>query len=192
MWPFHRHEQAGSGDLNDPTDDILSWAERTLGKPGSGLRRLLELVDSPVDLSEDAAAPEDWRSSVQDPWKDGWGLTHTEVAKEPDGEGAPAESSTEVAKEPDGEGAPAESSTEVAEEPQGDGAETEPGTTIVVVTTPSPEASEGEAHIFGDAQEAKLFVERLIDDGFDRERIKTIRGGPAQFNLSFRAVVDFD
>jgi len=62
----------------------------------------------------------------------------------------------------------------------------------VVVTTQSPEASEGEAHIFADPQDAKLFVERLIDDGFARERIKTIRGGPAHFNLSFRAVVDFD
>jgi len=82
--------------------------------------------------------------------------------------------------------------TEVAEEPDGDGVRAEPGTTVVVVTTPSAEASEGEAHIFANAQEAKLFVERLIDDGFDRERIKTIRGGPAHFALSFRAVVDFD
>ena len=82
--------------------------------------------------------------------------------------------------------------TEVAKEPDGDGARAEPSTTVVVVTTQSPEASEGEAHIFADAQEAKLFVERLIDDGFDRERIKTIRGGPAHFNLSFRAVIDFD
>jgi len=82
--------------------------------------------------------------------------------------------------------------TEVAKEPHDDGARAEPSTTVVVVTTQSPEASEGEAHIFADAQEAKLFVEHLIDDGFDRERIKTIRGGPAQFSLSFRAVVDFD
>ena len=82
--------------------------------------------------------------------------------------------------------------TEVAKEPDGYAVRAEPGTTVVVVTTHSPEASDGEAHIFADAQEAKLFVERLIDDGFDRERIKTIRGGPAHFNLSFRAVVDFD
>jgi hypothetical protein len=81
---------------------------------------------------------------------------------------------------------------EVATARDGEGAQAEPSTTVVVVTTQSPEASEGEAHIFADAQEAKLFVERLIDDGFDRERIKTIRGGPAHFNLSFRAVVDFD
>jgi len=82
--------------------------------------------------------------------------------------------------------------TEVAKEPDGDCVRAEPSTTVVVVTTPSPEASEGEAHIFADAEVAKRFVERLIDDGVDRERIKTIRGGPAHFNLSFRAVVDFD
>jgi len=82
--------------------------------------------------------------------------------------------------------------TEVAEEPAGDGPEPESGTTLVVITTQRPEASEGEAHIFADADEAKRFVERLIDDGFDRECIKTVRGGAAPFNLSFRAVVDFD
>jgi hypothetical protein len=63
----------------------------------------------------------------------------------------------------------------------------ERGTTIVVVTTQSSEASEGEAHIFADAQEAKLFVARLIDDGFDRDCIKTIRGGQAQLRVSSRA-----
>jgi len=82
--------------------------------------------------------------------------------------------------------------TEVAKEPDRDDAQAEPATTVVVVTAQSPEASEGEAHIFADTREAKLFVERLIDDGFDRDRIKTIRGGPANFSLSFRAVVDFD
>jgi hypothetical protein len=81
--------------------------------------------------------------------------------------------------------------TEVTEEPTGDGHEPEAGTTLVVITTQYPEATEGEAHIFADADEAKRFVERLIDDGFDRECIKTVRGGPAPFNLSFRAVVDF-
>jgi len=81
--------------------------------------------------------------------------------------------------------------TEVPEKPSNDGAWTE-STTLVVVTTQWPEASEGEAHIFADAGEAKRFVERLIDDGFDRECVKTIRGAPAHFNLSFRAVVDFD
>jgi hypothetical protein len=82
--------------------------------------------------------------------------------------------------------------TEVAKEPHGDGARAEPSTTVVVVTTQSPEASEGEAHIFADADEAKRFVERLIDDGFDRERIKTIRGGQTQLRVSLHAVVDFD
>jgi hypothetical protein len=81
--------------------------------------------------------------------------------------------------------------TEVVEEPAGDDHEPEPGTTLVVITTQWPEATEGEAHIFADADEAKRFVERLIDDGFDRECIKTVRGGPAPFNLFFRAVVDF-
>jgi hypothetical protein len=68
----------------------------------------------------------------------------------------------------------------------------ERGTTIVVVTIRSSEASEGEAHIFADAEEAKLFVAHLIDDGFDRDCIKTIRGGQAQLRVSSRAVVDFD
>ena len=81
---------------------------------------------------------------------------------------------------------------EVADEPAGDGPEPASGTTLVVITTQWPEASEGEAHIFADADEAKRFVERLIDDGFDRECIKTVRGGATTFNLSFRAVVDFD
>ncbi len=81
---------------------------------------------------------------------------------------------------------------EVAEEPTGDGPEPGSGTTLVVITTQRPEATEGEAHIFADADEAKRFVERLVDDGFDRECIKTVRGGAAPFNLSFRAVVDFD
>jgi hypothetical protein len=81
--------------------------------------------------------------------------------------------------------------TEVAEEAAGDGPQPEVDTTLVVITTQWPEATEGEAHIFADADEARRFVERLIDDGFDRECIKTVRGGPAPFNLSFRAVVDF-
>jgi hypothetical protein len=81
---------------------------------------------------------------------------------------------------------------DVADEKAGDGPEPEAGTTLVVITTKWPQAAEGEAHIFADAGEAKRFVERLIDDGFDRECIKTVRGGPAHFNLSFRAVVDFD
>ena len=109
------------------------------------------------------------------PWKDEWGPTHHEVATARDGEVAQADPSTEV-----------------TEEPKDDRTRAEPSTIVVVVTTQSPEASEGEAHIFADAQEAKLFVERLIDDGFDRERIKTIRGGPAQLRVSLRAVVDFD
>jgi hypothetical protein len=82
--------------------------------------------------------------------------------------------------------------TEVTEEPAGDGARPEPSTTLVVITTQWPEATEGEAHVFADPDEAKRFVERLINDGFDRECIKTVRGGPAHFNLTFRAVVDFD
>jgi hypothetical protein len=150
MWPFRRHDRAGRGRRRDATRDILSWAQRT--------SPVLGLSESPTDVSDTAADRLDWRGSVQDPSESVWGPTYTEVAKEPDADGARAE----------------------------------PSTTVVVVTTQSPEASEGEAHIFADAQEAKLFVERLIDDGFDRERIKTIRGGPAHFNLSFRAVVDFD
>jgi hypothetical protein len=82
--------------------------------------------------------------------------------------------------------------TEVARDPDDDGVRAESGTTVVVVTTPSPEACEGEAHIFAEAQEAKLFVARLIDDGVDRECIKTIRGGQTQLRLSVRTVVDFD
>jgi hypothetical protein len=81
---------------------------------------------------------------------------------------------------------------EVAEEAAEDDPHPEVGTTLVVITTQRPDATEGEAHIFADPGEAKHFVESLIDDGFDRECIKTVRGGPAQFNLSFRAVVDFD
>jgi hypothetical protein len=81
---------------------------------------------------------------------------------------------------------------EVTEEPEGCGPQPEVGTALVVITTQWPEATEGEAHIFADPGEAKRFVERLIDDGFDRECIKTVRGGPTHFNLSFRAVVDFD
>jgi hypothetical protein len=82
--------------------------------------------------------------------------------------------------------------TGVAEEPASDVPKPESGITLVVITTQWPAASEGEAHMFTDADEAKRFVERLIDDGFDRECIKTVRGGLAPFNLSFRAVVDFD
>jgi hypothetical protein len=82
--------------------------------------------------------------------------------------------------------------TEVAEEPAGGGPQPESGSTLVVITTQWPEATEGEAHIFADPDEAKRFVERLVDDGFNRECIKTVRGGPAPFNLTFRAVVDFD
>lgn len=81
---------------------------------------------------------------------------------------------------------------EVAQDPPGDGPRPEPGAMLVVITTPQPDASEGKAHIFADAGEARGFVERLIDEGFDRECIKTIRGGPAHFNLYFRAVVDWD
>ena len=175
MWPFRRHKQCGTGGRQDPTDDIVSWTERILKDPVYGIPPAEDLLDSPTDATETPAGSRDWRSSVQDPWKDGWGPTHTEVAKESEGDRAWAEPNTEVAKQPDGDRAPAE-----------------PGTTIVVVTTRSPEASEGEAHIFADAQEAKRFVERLIDDGFDRECIKTIRGGQAQLRVSSRAVVDFD
>jgi hypothetical protein len=82
--------------------------------------------------------------------------------------------------------------TEVPERPANDGARAEPSTTLVVVTTRWPEASEGEAHIFADAGEGKRLVERLIDDGLDRGCVKTIRGAPAHFSLAFRAVVDFD
>lgn len=82
--------------------------------------------------------------------------------------------------------------TEVAGEPAGDGPRPEVGATLVVITTQWPEATEGEAHIFADTGEAKRFVESLIDNGFDRKCIKTVRGGPVRFNLSFRAVVDFD
>jgi len=175
MWPFRRRKQRGKDSRRDATGDIVSWAQRTLNDPVYGVTPVLGPPDLPTDVSDAAVEPADGRSSVQDPWKDEWGPTHHEVATARDGEGAPAEPGTEA-----------------AEEPHRDGAEAESSTTIVVVTTQSPEASAGEAHIFADAQEAKLFVERLIDDGFDRERIKTIRGGPAHFNLSFRAVVDFD
>ena len=81
--------------------------------------------------------------------------------------------------------------TEVAEKTADDGPAPELGTTLVVITTARPEATAGEAHIFADADEAKRFVERLVDDGFERECIKTVRGGAARFSLSFRAVVDF-
>ena len=175
MWPFRRHQRSGRDSRHDATGHILSWAKRTLNDPVYGTPPGPGPLDSPTDVSDTAAELGDGRSSVQDPWKDEWGPTHHEVATARDGEGAQAEPSTEVAEEPDA-----------------DRARAAPSTTVVVVTTQSPEASEGEAHIFADPQDAKLFVERLIDDGFDRERIKTIRGGPAHFNLSFRAVVDFD
>ena len=176
MWPFRRHEQSGRDSRHDATGHILSWARRTLGEPGNDVTPVLGLLDSPTDLGDTAAESGDWRSSVLDPWgKDEWGPTYHEIAAGREGDGAPAEPSTEVAKEPDG-----------------DRARAEPSTTIVVVTTQSPEAPEGEAHIFADAQEAKRFVERLIDDGFDRECIKTIRGVQTQLRVSVRAVVDFD
>ena len=158
MWPFRGHQQSRRDSRHDPTGHILSWAKRTLNDPVYGMPPVPGSLDSPTDVSDTDAHSGDWRSSVEDPWKDGWGPTNTEVAKELDGDGARAE----------------------------------PGTTIVVVTTQSPGASEGEAHIFADAQEAKRFVERLIDDGFDRECIKTIRGGSAPFDLTFRTVVGFD
>ena len=81
---------------------------------------------------------------------------------------------------------------EAAEEPARDNPQPEVAAGLVVITTQWPGATEGEAHIFVDRDEAKRFVERLIDDGFDRECIKTLRGDPAQFSLTFRAVVDFD
>ena len=175
MWPFRRRKHRGKDSRHDATGDIVSWAQRTLNDPVYGITPSLGPPDSPTDVSDAAVEPADGRSNVQDPWKDEWGPTHHEVATARDGEGTQAEPSTDA-----------------AEETHGDGAGAESGATIVVVTTQSPEASEGEAHIFADAQEAKLFVERLIDDGLDRGCIKTIRGGPARFNLSFRAVVDFD
>jgi hypothetical protein len=175
MWPFRKHDRAGRRGRHDSTGHILSWAKRTLNDPVYGTPAVPGLPDSPKDVSDTDAQSGDRRSSVQDPWQDGLAPTHHEVATAREGDGVQAEPGTEVAEEPDAYRARAE-----------------PSTAVVVVTTQSPEASEGEAHIFADAQEAKLFVERLIDDGFDRERIKTIRGGPAHFNLSFRAVVDFD
>jgi len=175
MWPFRRHKRAGRGGRDDATCDIVSWAQRTLNDPVFGMPPVPDLLDPRTDVSDTAAESGDWRSSVQDQWKDGWAPTYTEVAKESEDDGAQVETSTEVAKES-----------------YGGHAWADPGTTMVVVTTQSPAASEGEAHIFGDAQEAKHFVERLIDDGFDRECIKTIRGDQTHFNLSFRSVVDFD
>jgi hypothetical protein len=174
MWPFRRHERAGRRGRHDPTSDIVSWTQRTLGEPGNGVTPVPDPLDRPEDLSDAAATPADWRSSVQDPWQNGWAPTHHEVATTREGDGAQAEPDTTI------------------KEPDGGSAQAEPGTTIVVVTTQSSEASEGEAHIFADAQEAKLFVAHLIDDGFDRDCIKTIRGGQTQLRVSLRAVVDFD
>jgi hypothetical protein len=159
MWrPFRRDEQVGGGAQYDQTAQILSWAQRALGEADCGMTPVLGLAESPPPVGNTTVEPVGWLFGEHDESRGVSGQPHTEVAKEPDGDGARAE----------------------------------PSTTIVVVTTQSPEASEGEAHIFGDAQEAKLFVERLIDDGFDRERIKTIRGGQTQLRVSSRAVVDFD
>jgi hypothetical protein len=174
MWPFRRHERAGRRGRRDPTGDIVSWTQRTLGEPGNGVAPVPDPPDPAADLSDAAAESGDWRSRVQDPWKDGWAPTQHEIATAREGDGAQAEPGTTV------------------NEPDGGNAQAQPGATIVVVITQSREASEGEAHIFADAQEAKLFVEHLIDDGFDQERIKTIRGGQTQLRVSFRSVVDFD
>jgi len=158
IWPFRRDEQFGGGALNDPTGDILSWAQRTFGESDYGMTPVLGPLDSPTDVGDTHVDSPHWLPDVQDP---------------------PSDVSDPLF-------------TEVPERPTDDGARVEPSTTLVVVTTQWPEAAEGEAHIFADAGEAKRFVERLIDDGFDRECVKTIRGAPAHFNLSFRAVVDFD
>lgn len=158
IWPFRRDEQFGGGARNDPTGDILSWAQRTFGESDYGMTPVLGPLDSPTDVGDTPVDSPHWLPDVQDP--------------------APDVSDRLL--------------IEVAEGPADDGARAEPSTTLVVVTTRWPEASEGEAHIFADPDEAKRFVERLIDDGFDRECVKTIRGAPAAFNLSFRAVVDFD
>jgi hypothetical protein len=158
IWPFRRDEQFGGGALNDPTGDILSWAQRTFGESDYGMTPVLGPLDSPTDVGDTHVDPPHWLPDVQDPASDVSDRLFTEVP----------------------------------ERPANDSAQAEPSTTLVVVTTRRPEASEGEAHIFADAGEAKRFVERLIDDGFDRECVKTIRGAPAHFNLSFRAVVDFD
>jgi len=159
MWrPFDRNEQVGGGAQYDQTAQILSWVQRTFGEADCGMTPVLGLTDSPTPVGDTTGEPVGWLFGEHDESQGVSGQPHTEVAKEPDGDGVRAE----------------------------------PSTTVVVVTTPSPEASEGEAHIFADAEVAKRFVERLIDDGVDRERIKTIRGGQAHFNLSFRAVVDFE
>ena len=158
IWPFRRDEQFGGGALNDPTGDILSWAQRTFGESDYGMTPVLGPLDSPTDVGDTHVDSPHWLPDVQDP---------------------PSDVSDRLF-------------TEVPERPTDDGARAEPSTTLVVVTTQWPEAAEGEALIFADAGEAKRFVERLIDDGFDRECVKTIRGAPAHFNLSFRAVVDFD
>ena len=159
MWrPFHRDEQVGGRAHYDQTAQILSWAQRTFGEADRGMTPVLGLADSPTPVGDTTGEPVGWLFGEHDEWQGVSGQPHTEVAKEPDGDGVRAE----------------------------------PGTTVVVVTTPSPEASEGEAHIFADAQEAKRFVERLIDDGVDRECIKTIRGGQTQLRVSLRSVVDFD
>jgi hypothetical protein len=158
IWPFNREEQVASAGRHDPTSDILSWVQRTLGEADYGMTPVFGLTDSPTGVNDAAVESPDWLPNLQD-------------------------AAPDVADR---------LFTDVAEEEAGDRPEPESGTTLVVITTQWPGATEGEAHIFADAGEAKRFVERLIDDGFDRECIKTVRGGPARFNLSFRAVVDFD
>jgi hypothetical protein len=164
IWPFRKEEQIVGVNRYDATSDILSWVQRTFGEADYGMTPVWGLTDLPAGVGDAPIESPDWLPNLQIPAQDVEDRLFTETTEEP----------IDAAPQP-----------EVGTAPEVDAA-------LVVITTKWPEATEGEAHIFADRDEAKRFVERLIDEGFDRECIKTVRGGPAQFNLSFRAVVDFD
>jgi len=68
-------------------------------------------------------------------------------------------------------------------------AKVEPSSRVIVVAHEEGKDESGEAHVFEDFQAAGQFVETLVEDGLDPQRLTVFNCTQLNVHLSYRAVV---
>jgi hypothetical protein len=84
------------------------------------------------------------------------------------------------------EGNSAPSETKPSEKP---GTKTKGSARVVVVALHEGADNSGEAHLFDDLQTAGRFVETLVEDGLDQQRLTVFNCAQVDVQLTYRAVV---
>ncbi|MGQ9572307.1 MAG: hypothetical protein ACUVV3_03855 [Dehalococcoidia bacterium] len=169
---------------DDLTDLVLDWARvRTQALEGQPVER--ETQPSPEEQEDLSDQVPDWAREETVASEES-AVAITEVHPPPEEQEEPAVETPDSAR--DGAEALEEESPTSEAKPRGE-AKTRQSPTVIVIALAQDTDGRGEAHLFADLEAAGRFIESLIEEGFDQQRLSVFDCTPLSFQLSYRPVV---